>query len=493
MESKRLADIYVGVDVWGRGSHGGGGFGSSRALAHISPNSLGLSAAIFGQAWSWETQQDEAGWTWERWWARERRLWLGPAEKADVPPMPPPRHESEANCKHGDPQPIAQFFTTQLAPNPIVTPFYTSFSPGVGRAWFVKGRQVLQSPQGTEHGGKDWEKGWTDVAHQTSLGSLLWPSPSAAWEHDQRIEDPPLVTAQLAFDDAWLGGNSILLGLDVQASDAEDAFFRCVFVPIDSISCTPGQMYVVKAWYKIRDAGSAELDVGLSVKGTTGVEVQVVPASSTEDLGEGWQTLSVHCTYPSETSNSTHKAGLTVGMVLGMAMEDPTQQTRVSVLVGQISVVSFPDAQAVIQTPKISWASFKKAGSNKTNNQRVGELRWDVAVTLPPLQQITLVSPEDPRPAWPTVGANPDHLPFLYFNIFAHGYRRTSGPCGTPETAAFVGSTGLDGRLYRLVIEQDMLPSELLAFPTIRFFVQGVTYAGEILLWDHCAFVDVDW
>lgn len=61
---KRLQDIYVGVDVWGRGSHGGGGFGSYKAINHIDPQFLGLSVALFGQAWTWETEQDKGDFTW---------------------------------------------------------------------------------------------------------------------------------------------------------------------------------------------------------------------------------------------------------------------------------------------------------------------------------------------------------------------------------------------------------------------------------------------
>ena len=44
---KALSDIFVGIDVWGRGQHGGGKLSSYKALTHIDPESLGLSAAIF--------------------------------------------------------------------------------------------------------------------------------------------------------------------------------------------------------------------------------------------------------------------------------------------------------------------------------------------------------------------------------------------------------------------------------------------------------------
>jgi mannosyl-glycoprotein endo-beta-N-acetylglucosaminidase len=67
LRTKSLSDIYTGVDVWGRGSHGGGGFGCYRAIDHIDPKFLGLSVALFGQAWTWESEQDKPGWTWETW------------------------------------------------------------------------------------------------------------------------------------------------------------------------------------------------------------------------------------------------------------------------------------------------------------------------------------------------------------------------------------------------------------------------------------------
>ena len=64
--------MYVGIDVWGRGSHGGGGFGAYRALSHIADASraagshagsntgtgTALSTAIFGPAWTWEDGED---------------------------------------------------------------------------------------------------------------------------------------------------------------------------------------------------------------------------------------------------------------------------------------------------------------------------------------------------------------------------------------------------------------------------------------------------
>lgn len=45
----RAASVYMGVDVFGRGSYGGGGFGSKLALA--AAVEAGLSAALFAPGW----------------------------------------------------------------------------------------------------------------------------------------------------------------------------------------------------------------------------------------------------------------------------------------------------------------------------------------------------------------------------------------------------------------------------------------------------------
>ncbi|XP_054000563.1 uncharacterized protein LOC128888008 isoform X2 [Hylaeus anthracinus] len=50
--NRNVQDIYVGLDVWGRGCPGGGGFNSSYALEKI--RQQGLSVAIFASGWTHE-------------------------------------------------------------------------------------------------------------------------------------------------------------------------------------------------------------------------------------------------------------------------------------------------------------------------------------------------------------------------------------------------------------------------------------------------------
>ncbi|KAG2111423.1 glycosyl hydrolase family 85-domain-containing protein [Suillus cothurnatus] len=166
---KSLQNIFTGVDVWGRGSHGGGGFGSYKAMTHIDPQSLGLSVALFGQAWTWESEQDKPGWNWDRWWEYERKLWVGPADPQEVVPVPDaPRRPGEPECPHDAFEPVSSFLVHATPPNPS---------------------QLT-------------ENGWTDVDKQSSIGNLVWPRPSVTWENNDS-------SSMLDMSDAWNGGNTL--------------------------------------------------------------------------------------------------------------------------------------------------------------------------------------------------------------------------------------------------------------------------------------------
>ena len=67
------ATVWTGVDVWGRGTWGGGGWATTTALDVI--RSAGTSAALFAPAWTLEGCGVEGDR--ERWRAVERRFWLG--------------------------------------------------------------------------------------------------------------------------------------------------------------------------------------------------------------------------------------------------------------------------------------------------------------------------------------------------------------------------------------------------------------------------------
>ncbi|KZV93244.1 hypothetical protein EXIGLDRAFT_717473 [Exidia glandulosa HHB12029] len=187
--STSTLDIYTGIDVWGRGTHGGGGFKSHWALDHI--RAAGTSTALFAPAWTWESQEErwtqvqeqggDGGRGWEGWWARERRFWIGgrtppgtgvprPSDSGSASsssssaPAPAPTEDADeeqpdlelmpgffpALCNHTPYRPIAHFHPAL----PTYLPFSTTFCPGTGRHLFARGEKV--GGAWTDMGRQDW-------------------------------------------------------------------------------------------------------------------------------------------------------------------------------------------------------------------------------------------------------------------------------------------------------------------------------------------------
>ncbi|KAI1792570.1 glycosyl hydrolase family 85-domain-containing protein [Ganoderma leucocontextum] len=483
---KLLSDIYIGVDVWGRGSHGGGGFGCYKAISHVDPEFLGLSVALFGHAWTWESEQDKPGWSWAAWWAYERKLWLGPptaGEHVEVPPHG--RKEGEPPCEHGPFQPVAEFFPRLPPPNPAVLPFFTTFSPGVGWAWFIRGKKVFSS-----------ETGWTDVDKSASIGDLVFPRPTLAWENGDRDETVPAASADISMDDAWLGGSSLVVFFSAAGSDSDDAFFRCVWLPIQSLAITPRKSYRLSIVYKL--SGHVDADVGASVKSLAqGFDgefgVTFVPSPSDTPLPGGWTELLVDVTLARDDPGDADVLSA-AGLVIGFTCEDPSQPVDFSLSVGALSVYANPRSpRHTALSPKIIWAHFAAdrethAAATPGPGPFAGVLAWGTGISMGPVPALTLESPEDPEAAWVLDHPAPG---FAFFNVHVQGY---PGPGGAyaPDAATFVGTTGLDGRANRFYVDPACLPPDLKGASAARFYVQGVTDRGRVVDWEDCAFVDVD-
>lgn len=474
-----MNDIFVGVDVWGRGQHGGGGLGCYKALSHIDPKSLGLSVALFGHGWTWESQQDNPGWDWDTWWAYERLFWVGPQNESDIPIIKDEPDRQGIVCTHGPYQPLSDFFNPQPPPDPLRLPFFTSFSPGVGRAWFIEGVKVWEVEGGSP--------GWTDLDKTTSLGDMLWPRPTLSWHDMEREDAPPAATSTLTMDRAWLGGSSLTLTLDIPAS-TDDDFFRCVWLPIQSLAVTPGQKYTMTLVFK-PDPGvdqSVELDVGLSVKVSTAQDEDAVDIASEYDVVEydsGWQKLTVEFTVLSAQEKDVRVAA---GLILGLIVADPTQPNQVSITLGALSVRPSLPPSYIEPTPKIIWASFAPSAAPASNRQVAGTLTWETGGQNLPLTSISVTSPDDPVPAWLT-----NHVfqpPFLYFNIYV-----IAGSGGfLPKDATFIGTTGLNGHANRFFVDPACVPAAAHSAQAVRFYVQGVTDSGNLLPWEDCVFADAN-
>ncbi|KAA8539540.1 hypothetical protein F0562_026232 [Nyssa sinensis] len=105
----RKFDVYMGIDVFGRGSYGGGQWNTNVALDVLKKD--GVSAAIFAPGWVYETKQPPDFQTAQnRWWALVEKSWG-----------------------------ILQNF-------PRVLPFYSNFDQGHGYQFTIDGGQVLNNP-----------------------------------------------------------------------------------------------------------------------------------------------------------------------------------------------------------------------------------------------------------------------------------------------------------------------------------------------------------
>ncbi|KAJ7057146.1 glycoside hydrolase family 85 protein [Mycena amicta] len=467
-------DIYVGIDVFGRGSHGAGGFGSYKALEHIAPAQF--STAFFAPGWTWESTQDAPTFTWETWFADERKLWAGPrAGELVVLPSAPPNRPGEPPCTHGPFVPVLSFFEHRAPPDPLRVPLHVTFCPGVGRGWWVDGVRVLQL------------EGWTDVEKQTSVGDMVWPLPAVAWEgsdDDVRADVLPLVTPQLTLDDAWNGGSCLRLAIAAPAEAGDDAAFRCIWIPVQSVFVTAQQSYEATIVYKLEaDDPNVDLDIALSVKNLTSAldTLEVVPqANGTGPLSGGWTKLCVRF----DLSLVSAKAAL--GLVVSIVTEDTSKALNMSLLLGQLNAYPASSPAVPTHTPAILWADF--TSSKAPNAPLDGVLSWEVAATFAPLAGVTLSGAEDPSPAWP-LALNPPlsetWFPrFMYFNIYAH-----IGAAAPPENAQWIGTSGCE-KSFHLI--QGNLPLAFVGAKAATFYVQGVDDRGHVLAWDQCVFVTVN-
>jgi len=466
----------MGVDVWGRGSHGGGGFGCYKAISHISPESLGLSVALFGPAWTWETEQDKAGWTWDQWWAYESKLWVGPVS-GTVEVRETPTNQNELNCSHGPFLPIVSFFPRHTPPEPSHLSFHTTFCPGTGLAWFVEGVKVFQS-----------QNGWTDVEKQTTVGDMIWPCPKLYWD-DDREDEIPKALSSFCMDDAWNGGNSIRLFISCPGSEEATAAYRSLWLPIQSLHLTPQKSYEAHVIYKLENNKDLDMELALSFKSLPGCQddlVLNVASTSSIELTGGWTKLTIQFNFSGDDLQSM----LAIGLIIAIVSDNPTEPLQLSLLLGQLNVIPYLPPSFTEEEPLVLWADFTPTPATDRRIPLRGTLSWEVATTFPVITKIPITSPEDPLSAWnvqPTIDWFPT---FLYFNVYAQSVTDDRN-VGTVDKAVWIGTSGSDGQRNGFDILTENLPLTVNTTTKIRFYVQGVKDCGEVLKWEQCAYVDV--
>ncbi|CAG8457278.1 17409_t:CDS:2 [Racocetra persica] len=158
----RNRDVYTGIDTYGRGTYGGGGFNTFlQALEAIKHGKT--SAGIFAPAWTFFEVSGDT-------FANDRLFWVG---------SPP----GVVNRRPG----VADYVIPKCVPKS--TSFYTNFSLGTGHQFFIEGKSMI--------GLQDW----FNLSHQSiSPNNLTFqlPRPNSLWW-------------DYTFDTAYNGGTSLTI------------------------------------------------------------------------------------------------------------------------------------------------------------------------------------------------------------------------------------------------------------------------------------------
>jgi hypothetical protein len=163
------ADVFVGIDIYGRGMIGGGGFDTHVALAAV-PTSL--SVALFAPAWTRDELSRPRQEAWSTWQADDAYFWVG----AEVAPASVARErarrDEEAERRRREKgetepdvppfRPVIEFLPTKR--HSETRAFSTSFSRGGSDGPFrIEGDDAIPGP-------------WTDVGVTTSCADRLGPA-----------------------------------------------------------------------------------------------------------------------------------------------------------------------------------------------------------------------------------------------------------------------------------------------------------------------------
>lgn len=148
------ADVFVGIDVWGRGQFGGGQFQSAVAAAVASR--AGASIAIFAPAWTLEFEDAFKSPT--RYLQRDLRLWEGlntvVSDEGLITAVAAPTTPADEG-RDG----LAIFCSVR--PMQCTLPWSTRFGQGQGRAFWAKGRLLHDV---------------ADIAEAQRTTGVVWPS-----------------------------------------------------------------------------------------------------------------------------------------------------------------------------------------------------------------------------------------------------------------------------------------------------------------------------
>ncbi|KAI8087826.1 endo-b-N-acetylglucosaminidase [Gilbertella persicaria] len=152
-------DVYFGTDVWGRGTFGGGGFNSHKAIK--TATYANTSSALFGMAWTYEYFNKA---DFEK---MDRLFWHGgkdteyPSQTCSTSSESEESEEKSLQTRHKGIADVIPF----ILPVPDKDAFVTWFDRGFGTRFYHKGKLLLSEP-------------WSHLSHQAILPNLDYQHPN---------------------------------------------------------------------------------------------------------------------------------------------------------------------------------------------------------------------------------------------------------------------------------------------------------------------------
>ena len=416
-------------------------------------------------------------------------FWVGNTHTSDPSEQAPPdpRHPP---CPHGPFRSIGFFFNHR--PIRIDHPFFTTFSPGIGHAWFVEGQVVT-----------NMASGWTDVDKQTALGDQIWPSPMIIMSENQD-QATATVSVAFAFDDAWLGGSSLLFDilvsdLDSTGSITDNSPVSLAYIPLQSVLLTSGVLYSVQVVAKIEPTESNIVEVLPVILLSDGTQSEVA-LNEPETPTNGWVVRAGFFTLPEDAETLC-----SLGMAIHLTTIDSDTETSELPLRIHLGMISVKPLDSITARPVVStmkWTPSKLVETQKHLHTLSGSLDWQTSVTIPFSWQSAvnlshLQDKSDPVPRWTFDDSEPTnpsarwYPTFAYHNIFMQPFSSEDLKAARGTTATFIGTTEQDSRdeikFTNVVFHQDSGAS----FDWVRVYLRGVSDSGEIVPWDETPFIDI--
>ncbi|ORY66949.1 glycosyl hydrolase family 85-domain-containing protein [Leucosporidium creatinivorum] len=440
-------EVSFGLDVWGRGQFGGGGFSSWRAVQLLDqstrhqppiptlppsspsplnnleppPSSLSFplssaspsdasnfSLALFAPAWTVESEhlghslETREGWT--KWWEDELYLWTGSAPGPNVERervrMEQVRKEERGvqrarelaaafSISHSPPSLPSFDYNAPLPPLPGSFRPLASYRPAP-RPPPPSSAFYTNFSNGAGHcfylEGKlvlDSPSGWTDIDFTFPFPSLALPSPN------------PRVKASLTDDDAWMGAFSLRL----EASKPAESSAIVVPVTPTAVLVERGQHLTATAvWKPLSTIDELKLAVNYDrpSSSTELAETSLLEMHDldTTELAGGWRSTSALITLKNEDEDEAFEISS-----LGLSFTFPS--STANLLVGSLALTS----SSLAESPQPLVTNLRWSSDSAS-------LKWDVARAVPISSAVGSASESPARGRrWPS---------FLFYIISYH-------------------------------------------------------------------------